>query len=249
MGFTGAVIKSAKALKADKILAVFDNDTGSERTVLDAAYKANRPDFTGAADMDNPFTQLPFIFKALDTLGVPHFETPAGLETDDILAGYGKYCANSMEIIILSWDGDFFQLVGGNVYVYRYRGEHSVLWDTRAVYDRFGVSPCQMADFKALAGDASDNIAGLPGIGPKTTAKLLQAYGDIPGVLLALPGIKPARIQNTLMENTERLLRNRTLITLSGTTKPPLPPDDIPFLPDISPIKTTDILRAIGLMG
>ena len=244
LGFVGAMRKMIAMTHPSHIAVIFDGEAFNPRIELDAAYKANREDYSEVADEDNPFSQLPDIYRALDYMGIVHTET-TDCETDDVLAAYAKRYGDEFEIVIASQDSDFFQLITDTVNVLRYRGERSVLCNTAYIRERLGVFPHQYADYKSLTGDGSDNIKGIPGIGPKTAAALMEQFGSLEALLGSTECIAKPKVRESIMQNTDRLLLNQRLITLDGCS-------NIPFLPAQllyhgNTFTTNEILQAIGI--
>ena len=219
LGFAGALLRSARALRPTHALVVFDGECQNPRAALDAAYKANRPDFSALPERETPFSQLPDIYAVLDQLGVKHLETD-GCEADDLIAAYALACRGGAQVTILSLDSDFFQLIDETVRVYRYRGDRSVLCTEEYVRARFGVRAAQYADFKCLVGDPSDNIPGVRGVGPKIAARLLARFETLEGVLAGAEGEgewpERAALREAVAQQAQRLRTNHALIRLFG---------------------------------
>ena len=189
LGFVGALLKIIHMMKPTHVAVLFDGESHNPRKDLDEEYKSNREDYSQVAEEENPFSQLPDIYAALDFLGICHAETK-DCETDDWMAGYvRKYTAGSdsladaPEIVISSFDSDFFQLISDKVTILRYRGENSVLCDRTYLQDKFGIIPERYADFKSLTGDTADNIKGADKVGPKTAAQLVNEFGSLEEVI------------------------------------------------------------------
>ena len=244
LGFVGAMRKILAMTHPSHVAVIFDGETHNPRTDLDVDYKANREDFSIAADEDNPFLQLPDIYRALDYMGIAHTET-TDCETDDVLASYAKAYGNDYEIVICSQDSDFFQLISENVSVLRYRGEKSVNCDVAYMREKFDISPDQYAFFKSLTGDGSDNIKGIPGIGPKTAAALVNQFSTPESLLQNADLIKQPKLRESIKQNADRLTLNLKLITLDGSAAIPFLPKQMTFLP--FSLTTNEILQAIGM--
>ena len=244
LGFVGAMRKILALVQPTHVAVIFDGETHNPRTDLDADYKANREDFSRVADEDNPFLQLPDIYRALDYMGIAHTET-TDCETDDVLAAYAKAYGGECEVIICSQDSDFFQLISENVSVLRYRGEKSVMCDVAYMHERFGISPDQYAFFKSLTGDGSDNIKGIPGIGPKTAAALAHQFGTPESLLQNADLIKQPKLRESVRQNADRLALNLKLITLDGRAAIPFLLEQMTFHP--FEFTTNEILQAIGI--
>src|SRR3972149_5827099 len=164
IGFVGILRKILRQTKPSHVLVVFDPEEKPTRALRYDRYKANRRDFSGCPERENPFSQLVHVKNALDSLGIRYAEE-AGCEADDMIA---SYAVNSdCEVVIVSSDTDFFQLVNESILVLRYGGEKQVLFDEDLIMTKYGVHPDKFLEFKALVGDKADNIAGLKGIGPK----------------------------------------------------------------------------------
>lgn len=244
LGFIGALIKIIRRISPTHLLVLFDGEHPTVRAELLPAYKANRIDYTVVSDDDNPFSQLPDIAAALDFMGIRHVEITQG-EADDAVAGYVARYRGRMPIVITSFDSDFFQLIGDRVSVLRYRGDHSVLCDTVYIRDRYGISPDRFADFKALTGDAADNIKGADHIGPKTAAALLREFGDLDGILSHAASIRKASVRSSVIQHTERLRLNYELIRLRGETVLPFGIGELDYR-DLG-LRTNEVLAGIGL--
>ena len=122
LGFVGALLKIIRMTQPTHAAVLFDGEHENQRTVMDADYKANRPDYSQMPEEETPFSQLPDVYRALDFLSIAHAET-TDCETDDWMAAYALRCPDDLEIIISSFDSDFFQLITDRVSVLRYRGE------------------------------------------------------------------------------------------------------------------------------
>lgn len=242
LGFMGALLKIIRMISPTHVGVIFDGEHANPRAALDPDYKANRPDYSGVPDDELPFSQLPDICAALDCLGIPHAET-TDCETDDILAAYAQACAG--EVVIASFDSDYFQLITDRVSVLRYRGEKTVICTPDTIREKFGIEPGQYADFKALVGDNSDNIRGAEKIGPKTAAALLAQFGTLEGILARVGEITRPAIRTSIVRDADRLQRNLALIRLDGTAALPFPPDALVYTD--RGLTTTDVLRRIGL--
>lgn len=159
LGFVGALLKIIRKIDPTHILAVFDGEHENSRCEINAEYKANRIDYGMVNETENPFSQLPDVYKALDYLGINYIET-TNCEADDMIASYALSFCNDTNIVICSFDSDFFQLISEHVSVLRYRGEKTVWCSSQYFIDKYGIYPNQYAYFKSLVGDTADNIKG-----------------------------------------------------------------------------------------
>ncbi len=246
LGFCGALLKILRTVSPTHVLVLFDGEHENERRALYAEYKANRPDFGALPEEETPFSQLPDICAALELCHILHGEA-AYMEADDLIASYTVRCKARSEVVICSMDSDFFQLIDDRVSVFRYRGDKSILCTSTYVTEKFGILPNQYADWKSLVGDHSDHIKGVPGIGPKTAARLLSTYGDLIGILESIPSVTPLSIRHSLEENTETLLTNRKLIGLDTCLALPFPPEECTFTP-VTDLTTRILLGQLGLI-
>ena len=245
LGFVGALLKMIRMTCPTHVAVLFDGEHANERKDLDADYKANRPDFSQMPEEEIPFSQLPDIFAALRYLEIPFAETEV-CEADDWMAGYALQYGSDRQVIIASQDSDFFQLINQNVFVLRYRGDNSQLCSAKYVREKFGVSPDRYADFKALVGDTADNVRGIKGIGPKTAASLLEAYGDLEGILSNAQDVPKKALREALLEGAERLRINSALIKLTNSVSLPFSLEETVYFP--KNLTTREVLTEIGVL-
>ncbi|MBR5253045.1 MAG: flap endonuclease [Clostridia bacterium] len=245
LGFVGALLRIIRITRPSHVVVMFDGECKNERKELDSDYKANRPDFSEMSEDEIPFTQLPYIFDALGCSGIKYAET-TDCETDDVIAGYVRAYGEETEIVISSFDSDFFQLISDKVSVLRYRGDNTVICTPDYVRNKLGIEPCQYADHKSLTGDTSDNIKGAEKVGPKTATALIQEYGDLESVIANAENIKKPSVRASILASTERLRLNYRLIKLSGCACLPFCIDELQYIP--KGISSTDVLRRIGLI-
>ena len=244
LGFVGALLKIIRMTSPTHIAVLFDGEHQNPRASLDENYKANRPDYSDTPEEETPFSQLPDVYSALDFLGILYSETLT-CETDDWIAGYVSKYKSTCEIVISSFDSDFFQLIDDNVKVLRYRGDSSILCDEKYINQKLGISPSLYADFKSLTGDTADNIKGAYKVGPKTAAWLINQFGSLENILANAENISKPAVKKSIISNSERLLKNYQLIKLSGECELPFELNELKY--EYSGITTTEVLRAIGL--
>ncbi len=242
LGFVGALLKILRMIQPTHTGVFFDGEYVSARAELDHNYKSNRTDYSTMPSEETPFSQLPDIYAALDCLGLCHAETTL-CEVDDWIAGYARQWPD--ELVIASQDSDLFQLITPQTSVLRYRGKRSVLCDPPYIRQRYGIEPSQYADFKALVGDPSDHIPGVPKIGPKTAASLLNTYGTLDGILSRTNEISRPSLRDAILQAEPRLRTNQALIYLDGTAELPFSFDRLCCAsPELT---TSQVLSAIGL--
>jgi DNA polymerase-1 len=209
-GFTSMLIKLLQEQRPDYLACCFDMGGPLERTAQFADYKATR---TEAPETFSP--QLPLIREVLRVMHIPIFELP-GHEADDLISYLAKCTSEEgVDVRIVTGDRDFFQLVGDHIHVlYNRRGISDIVeMDAAAVEQRYGVPPSKYVDLKALEGDTSDNLPGVPGVGTKTAAKLIQKYGSAENVVAHAREQTPKLAQG-LEAQAEQVVLNKKLSTL-----------------------------------
>ncbi|MEO8827587.1 DNA polymerase I [Lapillicoccus sp.] len=206
-GFTSMLINMLRDEEPTHIAVAFDLSRQTFRLEEYAEYKAGR-----AATPSEFSGQIPLLHEVLDALKIRYVETP-GYEADDIIATLTtQAAAQDMEVVIVSGDRDVFQLVTDQVtMVYPVRGVSDVWRMTpAAVTERYLVPPERYSDLAALVGESSDNLPGVPGVGPKTAAKWITTYGDLAGIVANVDRIG-GKVGDALREHLDGVLRNRRL--------------------------------------
>lgn len=244
LGFVGALLKIIRRTAPTHIVVLFDGQHENSRLALDPEYKADRPDYSRMPEDQNPFSQLNNVYTALDFIAIKHMET-TDCETDDLIAGYALSLGQETEIIISSFDSDFFQLITDKVSVLRYRGEHTVLCTPEYIREKLGIAPGQYADFKSLTGDAADHIKGADKIGPKTAALLLGEFDTLENLLANADRIKKPSVRESVIRNAERLKTNYRLIRLNNKAPLPFALHELEY--HDPQITTGEVLKGIGL--
>ena len=212
-GFFKAIfdLMKNKNLHPDAICVAFDVSHQTFRVEKYNEYKANRE-----AMPDNMRSQMELIYEGLKAFNIPIY-TKEGYEADDVIGTISKKaCELGHKVLILTGDQDAFQLVEKNgcvKVIIPTRGELKE-YDWEAVYEKFGVYPDQIIDYKGLRGDTSDNIPGVKGIGDKTAVKLLAEYGHLNNVLENLDNIKQNKVRQCLSEGIEMAKLSYFLATI-----------------------------------
>ncbi len=225
-GFVCAIDKVLRMIQPTHMFVSFDSPDCGDRRELDADYKANRPDYSEMAPEECPFTQLPAIYAALAKMNVPYAEIH-GCEADDVIASYAMQYAEAYNVVIMSTDRDYWQLVSEHVSILNYHGSDSTLVTPHTVRQKYGVDPAQFADWKCLVGDKSDNIVGVPGVGPKNAAALLAKFGTLENLMEHAEEVERPAIRRAVAEAKERLLLNQKLIKLDGNAPLPHPAEEL----------------------
>jgi DNA polymerase-1 len=226
-GFTSMLIKLMADEKPDGVAVCFDRGRPAFRHERYPEYKANRRE---TPDLFSQ--QLPLIRDVLNVMKVPIIELE-GFEADDLLATLAKQAEKEGdEVVIVSGDRDVLQLVRDCVTVMMTRRGISDIarYDTDAVVEKYAVTPTQWTDFVALKGESSDNLPGVPGIGDKTAAQLVQKYGDIEGVIAHADELKP-KISAGVTEMADQIRTNKALGYLLTDVEMPLDLSDIALEP------------------
>lgn len=211
LGFISGLFKYINKFTPDNIMVVFDSET----SIVDKSndykdYKSNRINYLDVPENENPFIQLPYIFQVLTYLGIPYKEIKE-FEADDYIASFCEKYRNQYKAIIVSTDQDFFQLVDDNISVFNPNGVEGIIYTPSKIYEKLGVYPRQIVEYKSLIGDKSDNIAGIRGVGPKTAQRILS-YGNIGEIVEN--GCKEEKFCDVLKENEAIINRNMKLITM-----------------------------------
>ncbi|MEM9069046.1 MAG: DNA polymerase I [Myxococcota bacterium] len=205
-GVTTMLMKLIRERKPRYLAVALDSRKGSFRRDIYGKYKANRP-----APPEDLASQITRIYELCEALGIPLLAKD-GMEADDVIAtAVVKGVEKNWKVVVVSADKDLLQLVGDNV----------VMWDTMRervfgvpeTIDKFGVPPKQVRDLLALTGDTSDNVPGVPSVGPKTAAKLLKAHDTLDGVFDHLDEVK-GRVKEKLREHEDAARLSQELVTL-----------------------------------
>jgi DNA polymerase I len=211
-GFTQMLMKLVADSDAEYLAVIFDSARKNFRNEIYADYKANRDE-----PPDELVPQFGLIREATRAFDLPCIEKE-GFEADDIIATYAKQAAaDGKEVIIVSSDKDLMQLVGPHVRMLDPMKNRTIGPDE--VAERFGVAPDKVVDVQALAGDSTDNVPGVPGIGVKTAAELINSYGDLDTLLARAGEIKQPKRRETLLANADKALVSRELVRLRDDVK------------------------------
>ena len=221
-GFTSMLLNLVRDHRPDRVVIAFDRPEPTFRHERLESYKATRD-----AAPEVLREQMGLVRQVIDTLALPVVEAP-GFEADDVIATMATQCAaRGEEVVIVTGDRDSYQLVADPLVkvLYNKRGVSDyALYDEDGILERTGVRPEQYVDYAALRGDTSDNLPGVPGVGEKTAARLIAAYGDLEGIFEHLDEQTP-KLKANLAEHREQALTNRELMALVRDV--PLGLDDV----------------------
>lgn len=224
LGFCNMLWKLLAEMPADNkpthLAVVFDKSEKTFRSDFYPEYKAHRPE---APEDLRP--QFPLIREAVHAFEIPCLEQ-AGFEADDLIATYARLaCEAKATTTIVSSDKDLMQLVGNGVTMYDTMKDKRIGRDE--VIEKFGVPPDKVIEAQALIGDSTDNVPGVPGIGPKTAAELIGQYGDLETLLAHASEIKQAKRRENLIEFAEQARISKRLVTLDQNVPLEVPVEDL----------------------
>jgi len=222
-GFASMLLNLLNQYKPEAAVVAFDARGPTFRHEAFSDYKAQRPPAP-----DDLVKQMPFARDLVRALGIRILEVP-GYEADDCVGTMALRAREAgYSVVIVTGDLDELQLVGDDIVVVTTkRGvTDTVEYDTAAVQERYGFRPEQMADYKALKGDPSDNVPGVKGIGDKTAARLVQEFGSIENLLSRLGEVKEERLRKLLEAGAEDARRSKDLCTIRTDVPCEITPDD-----------------------
>jgi DNA polymerase I len=224
-GYTTMLWKLADALhKADgptHMAVILDASGKSFRNDIYPEYKAHRPPAP-----EDLVPQFPMIRNATRAFSLPCIEEK-GLEADDIIASYAVAAVRAgWKVTVVSSDKDLMQLIDPGK-IDMLDTMKNVRLGPEAVIEKFGVGPAQLGDVLALMGDTADNVPGVPGIGPKTAAKLMQEFGSLEAVLDAADAMKPSKMRENLIAFADQARLSRVLVTLKEDAALPEPLENL----------------------
>jgi DNA polymerase-1 len=210
-GFTSMLLKALGDHHPTHAVAAFDPPGRTFRHEQDATYKAGR-----RPTPDDLIPQFPWCREVVAALGIPIIEVPT-FEADDVIGTLSVQGERAgLDVIIVTGDLDALQLVTDRVRVFANRRgiSDTIVYDVERVHERYGFAPKLVVDFKALRGDVSDNIPGVPGIGDKTAMTLIHEHGPLESILEAVPGMKEGKVRRLLTEFADQALLSKRLATI-----------------------------------
>jgi DNA polymerase I len=227
-GFTSMFINLVKDHKPDGVLVTFDRPEPTFRHFTNPEYKAQRE-----AAPDILRQQMGLVREVLNALNVKTLEL-IGFEADDIIGTVAKMAqARGDEVLIVTGDRDAYQLVSDPLIkvLYNRRGVSDyALYDEAGILEKTGVTPAQYPEYAALRGDNSDNLPGIPGVGEKTAAKLIQSYGGLDGIFAHVDEQTP-KLKASLIEYEDRARQNHGLMIVDTNAPIEIDLDDLGFTP------------------
>ena len=237
-GFTNMLARLLKDHAGTHIAVIFDAGRYTFRNRLYEAYKAQRPE-----PPEELRPQFALVREATEAFNVPAIEL-ADWEADDLIASYARAAvAAGARATIVSSDKDLMQLIRDGVDMQDPLKQKPI--GLAEVLEKFGVPPEKLVEVQALMGDSVDNVPGVPGIGPKNAAQLIQEYGDVEAVLAAAPSMKPSKRRDNLIEFAEAARISRKLVELRDDVPLPVPFEQL-AVREADPTKLSTWLLAQG---
>jgi len=210
-GFCSIVLRGFADLQPDYVAVAFDLSGPTFRHEQYADYKATRSRMP-----DDLAAQFPKVREVVKALRIPVYELQ-GYEADDVIGTLTRQAdRRDLETTIVSVDLDMLQLVSNQTRLMTTRSgvENTVMYDPARIWERFGLRPDQMIDYKALKGDPTDNIPGVPGVGEKTAAKLIAEFGDLDSLYARIDDVKPDKLREKLRDHRDQVYEGRSLTTI-----------------------------------
>jgi DNA polymerase-1 len=205
-GFVGDMNRLRKR-NLDYLICVFDPPGPTFRDQLYDQYKAHRDPMP-----EDLVGQLGNIRRMLAAMRIPAVEAP-GFEADDVLATLAvAFAERGQEVAICTSDKDCRQLISDKVHLYNARKD--MIFGTKELLADWGITPGQVIDLLTLTGDSVDNVPGVPGVGVKTAAKLLQEHKTLEGIIAAIPGMKKGKLKENLEAHAGKFELSKKLVTL-----------------------------------
>jgi len=219
-GFTSMLMKTLESLHATHVAVIFDAARHTFRNEIYPSYKANR-----AETPEDLIPQFPIVREATRSLNIPSIEMDH-YEADDLIASYAKAAvAKGMDVMVVSSDKDLMQLISERVCLYDPMKQREIR--AEQVLEKFGVPPEKVIEVQALIGDSVDNVPGVPGIGPKTAAELIQAFGTLDEVLARAGEIKQQKRRESLIEFAPQARISYELVKLKHDVPLPVPLEEL----------------------
>jgi len=231
-GFVQMLLKVLKEHRPDYLAVIFDSKAPTFRSEVYKEYKANRP-----AMPESLSPQIPYIKKIIEGYRIAFLEME-GYEADDLIGTVAKRLESEVDVVIVTGDKDLLQLVSDRIQIYDSMKEKRL--GVEEVIQRFGVSPEQVVEVMGLAGDAIDNIPGIPGVGEKTAIQLIKTYGSIENLLTHAEEIPQKKLKENVKTHGDLARLSRKLATIHTDVPVPcrlkdfsLSPPDLKSLKEI----------------
>jgi DNA polymerase-1 len=231
-GFCSILLRGIQDLQPEYVAACFDLPGPTFRHEQYAGYKATR-----AAMPDDLRSQFPKVREVVAALRIPVYEM-AGYEADDVIGTISRDLdGRGIDTTVVTGDLDMLQIVTEHTRLMTTRQgvDSTVYYDPARIWERFELRPDQMIDYKALKGDPTDNIPGVPGVGEKTAAKLIGQFGSVEGLYARIDEVKPDKLREKLIEGRDQVFTSRELSRIIC---------DLPISLDLEAARLSDYDRA-----
>ena len=207
-GCATTIMQSLEYFRPDSVVVCFDAPEKTFRHEADENYKAQR-----SKAPDEFIAQIELVHELVRSFGIPLYIKP-GFEADDIIGTLARRAENNQEkTYILSGDYDFLQLTSDHTQLAKFNGQYPLVFDADMTFDKLGVTPAQVIDYKAICGDSSDNYKGVPGIGPKGAVNLLTEYQTLENIYNNLDKL-PEKLSTKLSENRDQAFHCQFMATI-----------------------------------
>jgi DNA polymerase-1 len=242
-GFVKMLARMRAAIAPTHLIVVWDGGLSAERVAALPGYKAQRPEMP-----DDLVPQLDGMVSYLKAAGIASFRSE-GVEADDYIACLARHASKAdMAVVIASSDKDFMQLVSPRVGLLNPNDKSETVWTDGQVRAKTGVGPSQIVDWLGLMGDSVDNIPGVPGVGPKTAADLLNRFGSVAGLFGRLDEVKSEKLRGALRASAEAVRRNLKLVKLQDDLPCDFSPESLAEKP-ADDGRLADLFRQWGFNG
>ncbi|HEY5486021.1 MAG TPA: DNA polymerase I, partial [Candidatus Limnocylindrales bacterium] len=231
-GFCSILLRGIQDLQPEYVAACFDLPGPTFRHEQFAEYKATR-----APMPDDLRSQFPLVRQVVAALRIPVYEM-AGFEADDVIGTITRDLdARGIDTTIVTGDLDMLQIVSDHTRLMTTRQgvDSTIYYDAAKIWERFELRPDQMIDYKALKGDPTDNIPGIPGVGEKTAAKVIGQFGSLEGIYERIAEVKPDKLRDKLVEAHDQVFASRELSRIVR---------DLPITLDLEAARLSDYDRA-----
>ncbi len=206
-GFTRMLLKLIEDKSPEYVAILFDTKAPTFRHKMYHLYKANRPPMP-----EDMAAQIPYIKDVVAGFNLPAFEM-SGYEADDLIGTLAHKAQKAgLAVVMVTGDKDFMQLVSETVTIWDPMKEKSI--DSEFITTTMGINPRQLIDIMGLSGDTSDNIPGVPGIGPKTALSLIQSYASMENLYEKVDQITKTKQRTNLKEYKEQAFLSKALVTI-----------------------------------
>ncbi|NQT33879.1 DNA polymerase I [bacterium] len=231
-GFLNRLLMIRRNEQPDLLALTFDTGAPTFRHEMYREYKAHRP-----PPDEDLIQQLPLLYELVDSMNIPRLGID-GYEADDVIGTLAKRAVSAgLEVLMVTGDKDFYQLVSehSSVYTFPRQGAPNI-YDPEGVRSKFGVLPDKVIDVMGLMGDTSDNVPGVPNVGPKTAVELVNRFGSMENVLASADEIKQPKLRQNLREFADQARLSYELVTIDTN----VPIDSNPASFDFGPMNNPE---------